>query len=81
MTWKLRKEKVIGTAQRCAIALRLIPKTMKGKEFLNKIFYGKLLPLKEEIEDGICEYVPPVSIPSHIPNFEYKVIYALARVI
>lgn len=54
---------------------------MKGKEFLKKIFYGKLLPLKEEIEDGICEYVPPVSIPSHIPNFEYKVIYALARVI
>ncbi|ODS38821.1 MAG: hypothetical protein A7316_06995 [Candidatus Altiarchaeales archaeon WOR_SM1_86-2] len=78
---KTVKERIISTIRRGAIALHLIPETMKGKEFLKKIFYGQLLPLKEEIEDGMCEYVPPVPIPSHIPNFEYKVIYALARVI
>jgi len=26
------------------VALHLIPKTMKGKELLKKIFYGKLIP-------------------------------------
>lgn len=77
---KTVKEKIIATIRMCAIALHLVPKTMKEKEFLKKVFYGKLLPLKAEIEEGMCEYIPPVPIPSHIPNFEYKVIYALARV-
>ena len=54
---------------------------MKGKEFLKKIFYGKLIPLKEDIEDGMCEYLPPVPIPSHVPNFEYKVIYGIAKAV
>ncbi|MFQ6079305.1 MAG: class I SAM-dependent methyltransferase [Thermodesulfobacteriota bacterium] len=76
---KTVKEKIVATIRKCAIAFHLIPKTMKGKEFLKKIFYGKLLLLREEIEDGMCEYVPPVPIPSDIPNFEYKVIYAVAR--
>ncbi|MFQ5842886.1 MAG: class I SAM-dependent methyltransferase [Thermodesulfobacteriota bacterium] len=78
---KTVKEKMIATVRKCAIAFHLIPKTMKGKEFLKKIFYGKLLLLREEIEDGMCEYVPPAPIPSDIPNFEYKVIYAVAKVV
>lgn len=63
-----------------AVALHLIPKTMKGKELLKKIFYGKLIPLKEEIEEGVCEYKPPERISSDTPNVEYKVIYAVARI-
>lgn len=74
------KEKTIGAIRRIAVALHLIPKTMKGKEFLKKIFYGELQPLKEEIEEGMAEYVSPVSIPSDQPNSEYKVIYAVARI-
>ena len=27
--------------------------------------------VKEEIEEGICEYEPPASISSDTPNFEY----------
>ena len=53
---------------------------MKGKELLKKIFYGKLIQLKEEIEEGICEYKPPERISSNTSNFEYKVIYALGRI-
>ena len=53
---------------------------MKGKELLKKIFYGKLIPLTEEIEEDICEYRAPERISSDTPNFEYKVIYAVARV-
>jgi ubiquinone/menaquinone biosynthesis C-methylase UbiE len=74
------KEKTIATIRKIAVALHLIPKTMKGKEFLKKIFYGRLLPLKEEIEEGVCEYLPPQRISSDSPNFEYKVIYAVARI-
>ncbi len=52
---------------------------MKGKEFFKRIFFGKLIPLPPEIKDGMAEYYPLVSIPHDTPNFEYKVIYAVAR--
>jgi hypothetical protein len=53
---------------------------MKGKELLKKVFYGRLQQLKEEIEEGICEYTPPAPIPSDVANHDFKVIYAVARV-
>ncbi len=75
------KDKIIATVRKVAVGLHLIPKTMKGKELLKKIFYGKLIPLKGEIEEERgCEYTPPRSISGDIPNHEYKVIYAVARV-
>ena len=73
------KEKTIATIKRIAVALHLIPKTMKGKEFLKRIFFGKLVPLPHEITEGMAEYIPPTSIPHDSPNSEYKVIYAVAR--
>jgi ubiquinone/menaquinone biosynthesis C-methylase UbiE len=74
------KEKIVASIRKLAVALHFIPKTMKGKELLKKIFYGELKPLKGEIEEGLCEYSPPASIPTQMPNEEYKVIYAVARV-
>jgi len=62
-----------------AVAFHLIPKRMKRKELLKKIFYGKLILLKEEIEEGVCEYKPPERISSDRPNFEYKVLYSVAN--
>jgi len=75
------KGKIISAIRKFAIAFHLIPKTMKGKEFLKKVFYGDLVPLKEEIEEDMYEYLTPVPLPSHIPSFDYKVIYTVARVI
>jgi len=72
-------EKAIAAIKRIAVSLHFIPKTTKGKEFLKRILFGKLLPLPPEIQDGMAEYIPPVPIPNSRPNFEYKVIYAVAR--
>jgi hypothetical protein len=74
------KEKGIATIRKIAVALHLIPKTMRGKEFLKRVFFGKLISLPPEIQDGMTEYTQPVIIPYDQPNFEYKVIYAVARV-
>jgi len=73
------KEKVIATIRKIAVALHLIPKTMKGKEFFKRIFFGKLIPLPSEITDGMTEYIPPAPIPDNSSNYEYKVIYAVSR--
>ncbi|MGQ9645018.1 MAG: class I SAM-dependent methyltransferase [Thermodesulfobacteriota bacterium] len=80
VTPKDNKDRVIAIVRKVAVGLHLIPKTMKGKELLKKIFYGKLIPLKGEIEEGICKYTPPEGISGDIANHEYKVIYAVARV-
>jgi len=74
------KDKIVGFLKRTAVTLHLIPKTMKGKEFLKRIFWGKLIPLPPEIKDGMTEYIPPLPISHDAPNIEYKVIYAVARV-
>ncbi|MBS3918860.1 MAG: class I SAM-dependent methyltransferase [Deltaproteobacteria bacterium] len=74
------KEKIIASVRKLAVILHLIPKTMKGKELLKKIFYGELKPLQGELEEGAYEYAPPVSIPSDVANHEFKVIYAVAQV-
>jgi len=73
------KEKAITNIRKIAIALHFIPKTMKGKEFLKRVFFGKLIPLPNEIKDGLAEYSPPVPISCDSPNFHYKVIYAVAH--
>jgi len=77
---KSAKEKIVASVRKIAVALHLIPKTMKGKEFLKKVFYGKLKPLKGEIEEGSCECSPPSPLPLDVSNREYKVIYAVARI-
>lgn len=71
------KDRVIYAIKKTAVTLHLIPKTMKGKEFLKRIFMGKLIPLPPEIQDGIAEYTPPEHIPYDFPNHDYKVMYAL----
>jgi ubiquinone/menaquinone biosynthesis C-methylase UbiE len=74
------KKKITAVIRRIAVKFHLIPKTMKGKELFKKVFYGKLLPLGPEIEEDMCEYVPPEPVSSDTMNSEYKVIYSVARV-
>jgi ubiquinone/menaquinone biosynthesis C-methylase UbiE len=74
------KEKIIASIRKLAVNLHLIPKTMKGKELLKKIFYGELKPLKRELEEGLCEYFPPTLIPAQLTNQEFKVIYAVGKI-
>ena len=73
------RDKITSIVKRTAIALNLMPETMKSKEILKRIFFGKLAPLPAEMEDGMAEYAAPVPIPGDSPNFQYKVLYAIAR--
>lgn len=74
------KGKVISGIKQFAVALNLIPKTMKGKEKLKRIFLGKLSPLPTEVTDGMADYTPPVPIAHNAPVTNYKVIFAVAYV-
>ncbi len=73
------REWAISMVKRSAVALRLVPRTMAGKQLLKRVFLGRLAPLPAEIRDGCAEYVAPSPIaePSEAPG--YKILYAVGR--
>jgi len=73
------KNKFLSSLKRTAVNFNLIPKTMKGKEIFKRVFFGKLLTLPSEIEDGQVEYSPPVAISSDQPNYQYIVLFSEAH--
>jgi ubiquinone/menaquinone biosynthesis C-methylase UbiE len=73
------KDSVKMFIKRSAVKLNIMPKTMKGKKLLKRIFFGKLVELPPEIDDQAAEYVPPRQIPPDVPNREFKVIFAVAH--
>ena len=73
------KSQLVATARRLAVASHLIPKTMEGKEFFKRIFYGTLYPLEPEIREGVIESTPLEPIPEDAPCTQYKIVYAIAR--
>lgn len=72
------KDKIISPIKQAAVKLHLIPKTMKGKEKLKRIFFGKLKPIPPEITNGIADYTPPVPISYNNSNSQFKVLFAVA---
>ena len=72
--------RMVSLAQRTAINLHLVPKTMKRKQFLNRIFLGKLVPTPAEVPyDRDEHYATLETVPgnAHVPGF--KVLYALGH--
>jgi SAM-dependent methyltransferase len=68
---------LITNVKKMAVALGLIPKTMKGKVLLKRIFFGKLTRLTAELDPAVP--AAPPAIPSDNKFHEYKIIYAVAR--
>lgn len=74
------KGKLISAIKQLAVKFNLIPKTMKGKEKLKRLFFGKLQPLPPEVFDGMADYIPPSSIPCDKPDTIHKVLYAVGYI-
>ena len=73
------RDKIISVTKQAAVNLRLIPRTMKGKERLKRLFFGKLDPLPPEITDDTADYSPPIPIPHYLPDSRHKVLFAVGR--
>lgn len=71
--------KMISTLKRVAVKAGWIPKTMKGKELLKRIFLGPLLPLPAELPFEVEGESDTVPIPPGAPWPHSKIIYAFAR--
>jgi len=74
-------DKLKDFVRRVAVRFDLIPKTMRRKELLKRLFYGGLVQLGTHIQEGMAAYDPPVLIPKETQKAEnYKIIYSVARV-
>jgi len=73
------KKRVVAGARKAAVWLDLIPKSMDGKKYLKRIFYGKLSPIQPELmpETDRAEALLEVKSNSQITN--YKVLYAIGK--
>ncbi|MCB1646712.1 MAG: class I SAM-dependent methyltransferase [Pseudomonadales bacterium] len=72
--------RLVGFIRIMAVKLKLIPDTMKAKEFLKRLFYGELSPVPYELEDGKY-HEEPLSLLTDVRADEDKhvFIYALGK--
>lgn len=62
-----------------AVRLGLIPRSMRGKRFLKRLVFGKLVRLPLEFRAEGASYDPPVPVDADSPNLNYQVLYCLAQ--
>jgi ubiquinone/menaquinone biosynthesis C-methylase UbiE len=72
------KHRLVSLLRRLVVVLNLVPRTLEGREIFKRIFYGKLVTLKPEVEDGMVELYPVVPIPSDTINVDHKIVYVVA---
>jgi len=73
------KSWAIGKTRKIAISFNLIPKSMEGKKFLKRIFYGPLSPITCELLPEMAQTEPlhPVELNREI--VDYKILYAVGK--
>lgn len=74
------RDRVLGVVRRVAVALRLVPRTMKGKERLKRLLFGRLTPTPTEVREGMAPLEDLWPVPGDGSAGGYKVLYAVARV-
>lgn len=72
------KQRAISLIRRMAIRLDIVPRSLKGRAWLKRVFYGRLIRLGPEVEDDMAELHPLVPIDGNVRNTQYKVLYAVA---
>lgn len=72
-------ERIVSLVKRTAVALHIIPKSMKGKERLKRLFFGRLVTLPYEITPDLTRYVPPAVVDSSQPVPNHKIVYMVCR--
>jgi SAM-dependent methyltransferase len=73
------RQKILRPVKLLASKLNLMPQTMRGKEFLKKLFFGKMSVMPASIMQIKFQYKLPTPIGSLDLDIKHKVIYCAAR--
>jgi SAM-dependent methyltransferase len=69
----------VGFLRRAAVSLGLVPKTMTGKAFLKRIFYGPLRPIPGRIDPREFAHATLTKVQVDTNLARYKVLYVAAQ--
>ena len=72
------RQRILRPAKMLASALGLVPKTMRGKEFFKKLFFGKLTEMPADITGIDFKPEELTSIRGDVPDTRHKVLYCEA---
>ncbi|HXF83474.1 MAG TPA: class I SAM-dependent methyltransferase [bacterium] len=74
-----RRDHVLHAVRRAAVGLHLIPGSMKGKEVLKRLVYGRLVPLPPEVVEGMAPAAELEPLRPEHPPGHFKVLYAVGQ--
>lgn len=74
------KDSLVSFLRLMANYLHVVPKTMKGKEFFKRVFYGNLIPFPTEIKEGVVPMIEPEPLACDVSTRKFKVIFVEAHV-
>ncbi len=70
---------VVEITRRFAIRLHLIPSTMKGKQLVKRLVYGRLASIPRELQNGSSEALAPVPLAGNAASNGFKILYAIGQ--
>lgn len=73
------KGKILSLVKKTAVSMGLMPKTMRGKEWIKRVVFGGLVPLPAELKDGMAQYDKPQPLSGPGPHTRHKVIFAVGQ--
>ncbi len=71
-----RRARAVRALKAVAARLHLIPTSMRGKELLKRMVFGRLVEMPSELSDGLVEYERPEAIPAK-PALGHLVVFAV----
>jgi SAM-dependent methyltransferase len=71
------RQRILRPLKAIASRFGVMPKTMRGKEALKKLFFGSLVEMPGDLAEVHCDYAPPHPIEP-APDRRHKVIYCRA---
>jgi SAM-dependent methyltransferase len=74
-----RLDDLIGLVRRTAVRFHLIPSSVRAKELLKRLFYGRLRPIPLRIDESLAPAAPlrPAARDERLDG--YKLLYVVAR--
>jgi SAM-dependent methyltransferase len=73
------RDRLVSLIRRVAVLMNLIPKTMRGKEWLKQMFLGSLTRLPPEVSEKMGHPSPLTPVPAGTTISGYKILYAVGR--
>lgn len=73
------RDRLVSLIKRAAVATGAMPRTMRGKQLLKRLFFGSLTPIPAEVRDEMSAAWPLVAIAADGPVGNYKIIFATGR--